>query len=166
MNRASSHFWNKNQVPIYMSWDFSERESETKGQKIIFEEIMAQTFLNVMENTEYRFKKLNKSPSRINVKRSTLRNHNQTSGNQRWRGHLKTSERKWFTHKRTATCSLTNSSPEKQSQKINKTKNWLFKKINKINGLLSRWTKKKGGKITKIRTTLQKKINREYYEQL
>lgn len=51
-------------------------------------------------------------------------------------------------------------------KKINNTKNWLFKKINKIHGLLSRWTKKKERKITKIRTILQKKIKREYYEQL
>ena len=52
------------------------------------------------------------------------------------------------------------------TKKAIKEKTSLFKKINKINGLLSRWTKKKERKIAKIRTTLQKKINREYYEQL
>lgn len=119
---------------------------------------MAKTFLNVMENTKYRFKKLNKSPSRINVKRSILRNHNQTSGNQRWRGHLKTSERKWFTHKRTATCSLTNSSPEKQSQKINKTKNWLFKKINKINDFYLDGLRKKEGKLPKSEPPYRRRL--------
>ena len=36
---------------------FSERE-ERKRQKKIFEEIMAKTFLNLMENTNYRFKSL------------------------------------------------------------------------------------------------------------
>ena len=60
--------------------------------------------------------------------------------------------------------------------KINKTKSWVFEKINKIDKTLARLTKKKREKtqINRIRnekgvttdTTEIKKINRDYYKQL
>ena len=43
-------------------------------------------------------------------------------------------------------------------KKINNTKNWLFKKINKIHGLLSRWTKKKKEKLPKSEPSYRRRL--------
>ena len=61
--------------------------------------------------------------------------------------------------------------------KINKTKSWCFEKINRIDNLLARLTKKKKEKFKSITLEMKKKLQqqqqieiqriiRDYYEQL